>query len=157
MPSRPVRELPFTEDDLAPAVAELATRAEAGRGWVNLLPEAEPDATIPASGGIFAIFTARGPAIPMATWTPAPAGKPGAPMTIGIEHGSGPQALRRLTERQLGLEPGWLKVSDHPKRGLVVRVPGDTPLEDVLWWLLAAGHALSTAPLTGDWLARIYE
>ncbi|HEY4376077.1 MAG TPA: hypothetical protein VGM93_02920 [Acidimicrobiales bacterium] len=151
----PAEERAFTEDDLTPLVAKMDGLAAAGRGWINLLPEVEDDSMVPVSGGLFAIFTARGPAIPMATWTPAPADKPGR-VTFGVEHGSGPQALARLTESQLGLRPGWFKVSDHPKRGLVVTAPATDANDDVLWWLLAAVHALSTTPLTGDWLGRIY-
>jgi hypothetical protein len=152
----PKDETTFTEDDLDPIVAVMDELTEAGSGWINLLPEAEPDAHVPSSGGILAIFTARGPAIPMATWTPPPADKPGGRATFGIEHGSGAQALNRLRERELGLRPGWLKVSDHPKRGLVVTAPADADNDDVLWWLLASVHALSMAPLTGDWLSRRY-
>ena len=149
-------ELTFDEDDLAPVVARMAARRAEGSGWLNLLPEVADDATVPRSGGLFAIFTARGPAIPLATWAPAPAAKADGRMEMGIEHGSGPQALARLAEQQLALPGGWRKRSDHPKRGLVVDAPADADLDDALWWLLAASHALSMVPLTGDWLAQVF-
>jgi hypothetical protein len=155
MATVPQEEIPFTEDDLDGIHDRMAAMVGSGTGWINFLPEVVDDATVPASGGLFAIFTARGPAVPMATWKPAPPDQPER-MTLGIEHGSGPQALNRLRQMQLGLPAGWRKVADHPKRGLVVTAPGDAPVADVLWWLLAASHALSTAPLTGDWLARAY-
>lgn len=155
MAPKPREERSFDEDDMGPAIEAMDELTAAGQGWINLFPAVADDTMVPVSGGLFAIFTARGPAIPMATWTPPPAGKPGR-ATLGIEHGSGPRALNRLTELKLGLEPGWFKVSDHPKRGLVVTAPADAANDDVLWWLLAAAHALSTVPLTGAWLARIY-
>jgi hypothetical protein len=39
----------------------------------------------------------------------------------------------------------------------VVTAPGDADPDDVLWWLLAASHALSTVPLSGAWRASIYR
>ncbi|MCU1454677.1 MAG: hypothetical protein JWN46_2823 [Acidimicrobiales bacterium] len=157
MAKRPPDELVFDEDDLAPAVDRMAAMAEHGSGWVNFLPEVPEDAEVPRGGGLFTIFTARGPAVPLATWTPASRAKPDARMEMGIEHGSGPQALARLAEHQLALPPGWRKRSDHPKRGLVVDAPGTTDLDDALWWLLAASHVLARAPLTGEWLAQLHD
>ena len=54
------------------------------------------------------------------------------------------------------IEPGWLKVADHPRRGLVVACPHAVDPEHALWWLLTATHVLSVVPLTSTWLARIY-
>ncbi len=126
-----------------------------GQVVINLLPEVEPGHETPARNPIAAIFSARGEAVPFATWTPPAA--PGERSTLGIEHGSGPQALARLGEHDLGLRPGWLKVADHPRRGLVVTAPAGEDAGDVLWWLLAASHALSTVPLSGAWHAAIYR
>ncbi|HWJ97906.1 MAG TPA: hypothetical protein VNQ33_07075, partial [Acidimicrobiales bacterium] len=87
-------------------------------------------------------------------WT-APA-KPGGRPNLGITHGSGPQALARLERFGVELEPGWLKVADHPRRGLVVAGPSGVAPDHALWWLLTAAHVLSVVPLTGNWLARVY-
>lgn len=148
-------EIEFDEDDLAPVTEVLAELTAAGSGWVNLRPEVDQGHAPPPRSWLALIFSARGEPVPLATWTP-PTG-PGARGTLGIEHGAGPQALARLGEHDLGLRPGWLKVSDHPRRGLVVTAPGDSAPDDLLRWLLAAAHALSTVPLSGAWRASIYR
>jgi hypothetical protein len=151
----PDQDLEFDEDDLVALTGVLAELTGAGSGWVNLRPEVEQGQEPPPRSWLALIFSARGDAVPLATWTPPAAA--GERSTLGIEHGSGPQALARLGEHDLGLRPGWLKVADHPRRGLVVTAPGDADPGDVLWWLLAASHALSTVPLSGAWRASIYR
>ncbi|QXC63320.1 hypothetical protein KSP35_11330 [Aquihabitans sp. G128] len=151
----PSEELAFTEDDLEPVEAVLAELASSSSGWVNLSPEVEPGSEPPPRNFAVALFSARGDAVPLVTWTPPE--QPGRRSTVGIEHGSGPKALARLAERELPLPAGWLKVVDHPRRGLVVTAPGDADPGDVLWWLLTAAHLLSPVPLTGDWLAKVYR
>jgi hypothetical protein len=155
----PSEELAFTEDDLAPVeaiLAELVERAGNGTaGWVNFVPEVEAGHEPPPRNLAVSVFSARGDAVPLATWS-APE-RAGGRATVGIEHGSGPKALARLDEHRLGLGDRWLKVADHPRRGLVVTAPADAEPADVLWWLLAASHALSTVPLTGSWLATVYR
>ena len=155
MAIKPTEELPFSEDDLTAVEAVLAELTEAGHGWVNFTPEVELGHEPPPRNLLATIFSARGEAVPLATWTPPD--EPGHRSTLGIEHGSGPKAIARLIEHELPLEPGWFKVVDHPRRGLVVTAPATAPAADVLWWLLAASHALSPVALTGDWLAKIYR
>lgn len=155
MPKVVPEELPFDEGDLAPVEAVLAELAEAGHGWVNFSPEVEPGHEPAPRRIVVAAFSSRGEPVPLATWT-APDG-PGRRVTVGIEHGSGPRAIPRLEAHDLGLADGWLKLSDHARRGVVVSVPGTAPAADVLWWLLTASHALSTVPLTGHWLATIHR
>lgn len=150
----PRTEIEFDEDDLGPIEEVLADLRAQHRGWVNFVPEVEPGREPPPRSPVVAVFSARGDAIPLATWT-APE-VDGGRSTLGIEHGSGPRALDRLAEHQLGLQPGWLKAADHPRRGLVVTTHADVDVADELWWLLAASHALSTVPLTGSWLAKVY-
>jgi hypothetical protein len=151
----PSEELPFTEDDPAPVHRVLAELTGTAHGWVNFVPEVEPGHEPPPRGLVIALFSARGDDVPLATWS-APS-EPGRRATVGIEHGSGPKALDRLGGYDLGLGPGWLRVSDHPRRGLVATTPPDADIGDVLWWLLACSHALSTVPLTGAWLAKVYR
>ena len=155
MAKTPREELPFQEEELAPVVAALDELAGAASGWINLLPEVDPDVEVPPRSMLARVVSARGDAVPMATWL-APATL-GDRATVGIEHGSGPRALPRLAEHDLPLPDGWLKVSDNSRRGLVLTTPGDAAAEDVLWWLLTAAHLLSLPPLTGSWLARIYR
>ncbi len=155
MSLEPDEEIAVTTDDLAAVLAVLDELTAATSGWVNLLPEVEPGHEPPPRNLVIALFSARGDAVPLATWT-APARAGGRP-TVGIGHGSGPQALAQLEEAGLGLGPGWWKAADHPRRGLVVNPPADAAPADVLRWLLDAATELSTVPLTGAWLARVYR
>ncbi|MCB1040988.1 MAG: hypothetical protein KDA94_15870 [Acidimicrobiales bacterium] len=153
MALQPVEELEFDEptpEALLDVLASLAPGA-----WVNLLPEVEPGLEPPGRNLVVSLFTARGDDVPLVTWSaPADAGRR---TTLGITHGSGPQALARLATAGLELRPGWLKVSDHPKRGLVVTVPADEDPAEALSWAISAAHALSTVPLTGSWLSRRFD
>lgn len=151
----PAEELHFDEDDLSVVTDRMAALADTGTGWINFSPEVEPGHEPPPRSFGSILFSSRGAPVPLATWS-APE-KPGGQATIGIQHGSGPKAVAQLAERDLGLPAGWWKRSDHPRRGLVVMVPADADAEDVVWWLLAAGHALCAAPLTGSWLAKIFQ
>lgn len=155
MAKTPCEELPFQEEEFAPVLAAFEELTAAAAGWINLLPEVDPDVEVPPRSMLARVVSARGDAVPMATWL-APT-EPAGRATIGIEHGSGPRALARLAEHDLPLPSGWLKVSDNSRRGLVLTTPTDAAADDVLWWLLAAGHVLSVPPLTGSWLARIYR
>jgi hypothetical protein len=139
-------------DGLEHVVADLEAAAQ---GWINLLPEVEPGNEPPPRRPVVAIFSSRGDPIPLATWSAPP--KPGGRPSIGIQHGSGPQALARLTDAGLPLPDGWFKAADHPRRGLVVTVPPSSSARSVLDWLLGAATELSTVPLTGHWLAQIYR
>jgi len=155
MATTPSEELPFDDDDLSPVVAAIAELTAAGKGWVNLLPEVDPEVEVPHRSILARVVSARGDVVPLATWL-APA-DPSGRATLGIEHGSGPKALDRLAERDLPLPAGWLRVADNPRRGLVLTAPADAPADDVAWWLLTAAHLLSVPPLTGSWLAKIYR
>src|SRR4051794_36511251 len=92
-------ELTFDEDDLTPIVTVIDELAAAGKGWVNLLPEVEEGHEPPPRRFVIELFSSRGDAVPKATWTPPD--KPGRRAKVGIQHGSGPHALRRLAERDL--------------------------------------------------------
>lgn len=151
----PDRELVFDEDDPSDVLEVLVELRSAASGWVNFLPEVEEGHDPPPRNPVVAIFSARGEAVPMATWS-APANV-GGRANLGIEHGSGPQAIAKLARFGVELEPGWLKVADHSRRGLVVASPADVDVDHELWWLLTSTHILSTVPLTGSWLARIYQ
>ena len=155
MAVRPAEELIVDEEDLGPLVAVVAELTEAASGWVNLVPEVETGHEPDPRSLVASLFSARGDAVPLATWSAPEA--PGRRATLGIEHGSGPKALARLAEAGLPLADGWLKAADHPRRGLVVTAPAGVDPEDAVWWLLTASHALSTVPLTGIWTARVYR
>ena len=151
----PTREITFDEEDPSEVVSVLIEMADAASGWVNFVPEVEEGHEPPPRNLVVSVFSARGEAVPMATWfAPETAG---GRATLGVEHGSGPNALAKLARFEVGLEPGWLKVTDHARRGLVVTSPKGIEPDHALWWLLTASHVLSIVPLTSSWLARIYQ
>lgn len=150
-------EIEFTPHDLAPILARMDTLAAAGRGWINIGPglTQEEFAALPTQSTVGKWISGRGPAVPMATWSPADG--PG-PVTIGISHGTGPKALDRLAADGLGLPPSWRKRQDHAKHGIVAEAPATTSPDDVLAWLLPAMAALSPRVAVGEnWVAEVYE
>lgn len=151
----PSAEIACAIDDLGPLAAVLDDLTAAGAGWVNLTPEVEPGAEPPPRTFVALIFSGRGAAVPLVTWT-AP-DRPGGRVSVGIQHGAGPKALARLADAEHALPAGWTKLNDHPRRGLVLTVPADVAPADVVAWLLGAATVLSPAPLTGHWLAKVFR
>jgi hypothetical protein len=151
----PSSDIRFSEDRSEEVVAAMAELARARVGWVNLTPEVEEGYEPPSRSAAAWLFSARGDAVPLATWTPAEdaGGRP----TIGIVHGSGPRALERLAEAGLDRPASWLRMGDHPRRGLVLSIDPGSGERDVLDWLLEACHVLCDLPLTGDWVATVYR
>jgi hypothetical protein len=130
----------FDADDLAPVLAAIDPR-----GWVNLQPEVDPDVPIPSAPGVFAVFSARGPVVPLGTWHPGE-------RSVGLQHSTGTKAASRVE-----VPPGWRVVQDHPKRGLVLRVPAGVTDADALAWLIRTGTALCPVPILGRWVAEVHR
>lgn len=148
----------FHEDHRGPVVQRMATMAEAHRGWVNFSPGLDLDVPPAPRSLMSSLFTARGPEVPLATWSPGDGSR--EPATIGIQHGKGPRVLEQLTDGGIALPEGWRKLQDHPKRGLVCVVPqdrDDPALDGVLQWLLRASGHLCPVPRTGEWRALCYH
>ena len=131
--------------------------ASAHRGWVNFMPEVEPEDEPPAANGITLLLAGAVHDVPLCTWVAGTVGRRGLqPDSVGIQHAAGARVLRRLTEAGLGLEDGWTLVQDHPRRGLVVVPAPHADRGDVLRWLLRVGETLSTVRLTGQWQAEAH-
>jgi hypothetical protein len=127
-------------------------------GWVNLQPNLDPD-DVPTSGlGVLSVFSARGPAIPLVTWTPGQRTRRGTtPAEIGIQHPAGSRAVPLLRERGIEVPAGWSVVQDNPKRGLVIRPgPAAGPTE-IVDWLLRATASLCPYDMPTSWLATIHR
>lgn len=149
--------LTFEPDEPGPVLARMRELVEEPGGWVNLEPEVPEEHVPDAPSGLSRLFGGRGPAIPLCTWTPPEPGRGGTePMTLGVQHGLGSRARGRLEELGLGIPAGWVVRGDHARRGLVIEVPADADLAGVLDWLLAAGEAVATVPVTGRWLAAVH-
>ena len=122
---------------------DVASRLD-GRGWINLQPGVAEEHLPPPTGSLFGLFSARGPMIPLCTWHPGE-------RSAGVQHATGPKVAKRVD-----IPAGWRIVQDHPRRGLVVRVPVGVPDVDVLRWLVAVGDHLCAVPTTGQWLAELH-
>ena len=114
-------------------------------GWVNMHPDVAEHDVPPDGGGFFGIFSARGPLIPLCTWHPGE-------RSAGVQHATGPKVVRRVD-----VPAGWRVVQDHPRRGLVLRVPAGVPDEDVLRWLVDVGRSVCPVPTRDQWIAELHQ
>ena len=127
----------------------MAVVHQQGSGWLNLLPLIADDKPVPATPSVFAVFSKRGPVVPLATWTPAASGKRPTPVTIGIQHGVASGLTSRLADTPARVPAEWRVLSDHPRRGLVIEVPDGTSDRVVAQWLLACIDTVSMVPHVG--------
>lgn len=152
-----VEFLEFEPDAPGEVLAAMADLA-GGTGWLTLDPAIDDRFPAPEQNLFGKIVSGRGPAVPRATWVPADvARRRPEPMSVGILHGTGADAIARLAEKDIVLPDRWRVVSDHSKRGLVAWVPIDIPLDEVLAWTLVASRALTRVPLTGRWRAAVHR
>jgi len=151
------RYLELSPDRLDDVVAAMEAMADAHQGWINFEPSIHVEDVGSSGSGVFSLFSGRGPAVPLATWTPARAPRRGRadPAMVGLQHGVGAKVAGRLAELGHPVPAGWVVVQDYAKKGLVVALPPGTDAAQVVRWLLAAATALSTVPLTG-WRAAVY-
>jgi hypothetical protein len=127
-------------------VSSLVGRLD-GASFVNLQPGVD-DAEVPPPSVLGSWFSARGPVVPLATWTPE---------EIGVQHGAGPKALDRLADAGHPVPDSWRRVADHPKRGLVLRPPPGEDPAVVLRWLVRAAELLCPLEITGPWRATVHR
>lgn len=148
----------FTDEDLTEMVEHMDRLERLGHGWVNFDPLLDLDDIPPPPSGLGALFSAKGPPIPRATWiAPTRRRRKVEPATIGMEHGRGRRALPFLAELEIYRDSSWRTLSDAPKRGLVIALPPEATNTKVLEWLVQAASALSTVPLGGRWRGSVYE
>lgn len=151
-------ELEFRVDDTAAVLAHMQRLAAAHRGWLNLQPGVGEEDVPPPAGGLGILFSMPSHEVPVCTWVPGRVARgEQQPDSIGVQHATGTRVVARLSGLGVPLPEGWRWVQDHPRRGLVVRTPVGTPYAEQLAWLLEAGTALATVPLTGEWRALVYE
>jgi len=132
-----------TAEDPRKLIVIINEQREAGRGWTNIVPEIPPDFPLPDTPGPLAVFSKRGPVVPMATIMTAHQREPAQ---LGIQHGAASQVLDRLSP----LPEGWRKLQDNAKRGLVLAFPPDTSAELLVGWSLSALASLCLPPRTGN-------
>jgi hypothetical protein len=147
----------FSGDKAAQIVAWMERLADAGDGWINVIPELNEDDERPTSLGFFTLFGGGGLGVTMCTWIPAaPDDHGGTHSSLGITHLTGQRAFARLTSLGVPVPGPWIVEQDHPRRGLVIRVPADEPHGEVLMWAMRAAAALSAPLRIRGWRADIY-
>lgn len=158
MTSEP-RYVEFQPDRAEEVVAAMEAAGRAGAGWVNFEPAVEVDDVAAAGSSTFAMFSGRGPVVPLGTWTPAQSQRRGRgePAMLGLQHPAGSKAKPLLAKLGHPIPDGWVVVQDHVRKGMVVALPEQVGAADALEWLLRAARLLSTIPLMGGWRAAIYE
>lgn len=138
-------------DEILAAMKEMKA---AKSGWVNMSPAVDLE-DLPADAGP-KLWSARGPLVPLCTWTP-PANKgTDPPALIGIQHGVGAKAAPRLAELGVAVPGAWRVQTDHTRRGMVVAVPAAEKDDNVLKWLLRAGGTLCNLTYK-VWIAEVYD
>lgn len=153
---RQIERVEFTVDELTQIVARMARLAGAGDGWINLIPRMTDDDERPTSLGFFALF-GGGTGVTMCTWIPGDDHQPERNQTnLGISHTTGRRAVAELHSLAVPVPETWIVDQDHPRRGLILRVPADEPHEQVLLWALRAVAALSAPGPIRRWRADIY-
>ena len=125
-------------------VTPLLERLE-GAVFVNLLPGVDAAEAPPPRSALTHLLGNRGPTVPLATWTPG---------EIGLQHMAGQRVVRFLADRGVPVPDDWYVVSDHPKRGLVVRTYAAPP-GDALAWLVRAATVTCPLEITGPWQAVV--
>ena len=154
----------FDSTDASPvvrAMAGLVARGD-GLGWINIGPGLRDDQIEelpppPSATMLGRWFSGRGPAVPMATWTPSRGRSARALPTVGVEHGAGPKALDRLAAAGAPLPAGWRKVQDHAKNGIVAQPMSGASHYEVLEWLLSACWALCPIAIEDRWMALVHR
>jgi hypothetical protein len=137
-------------DEILAAMKEMKA---AQSGWVNMSPAVDVE-DLPADAGP-KLWSARGPLVPLCTWTPPAKKGSGPPVLIGIQHGVGGKAVPRLRDLGVAVPEKWRVQNDHTRRGIVIGVPPEEKDDTVLRWLLRAGGVLCDLPYK-VWIAEVY-
>jgi hypothetical protein len=132
-----VLELP--DGDITPLIEHVEDAV-----FINFSPGVDADHQPPRTA-LANLVGNQGPYVPLATWTPG---------EIGLQHAAGQRVTATLAEKGCPVPEDWYKVSEHPKRGLVLRTY-QTPVEEVLQWLSKAAEELCRLPITKPWTAVV--
>jgi hypothetical protein len=154
---RQIERVDFRADDGAAIAARMAHLAGAGDGWINFRPKLNDRDQAPTPLRFMTLFSGGGTGVTMCTWIPGShdRGEPN-PARLGISHLVGRRVARGLATLDLAVPASWFVEQDHPRRGLVVRIPYDEPNEQVLDWAIRVVRALSAPPTPDAWRADVY-
>jgi hypothetical protein len=147
----------FNANDLTRIVTGMARLSGAGDGWINLIPSIAENDERPTSLGFFTLLGGGSIGVTMCTWIPGGHDRRGPTRpSLGITHVTARRAVAQLQSLAVPVPETWVVEQDHPRRGLVLRLPSDEPYEQVLVWALRAVGALSAPRPTRGWQADIY-
>lgn len=152
-------QIEFTPDQRDEVLAAMADLSDRHRGWVNVQPLVEAaDMPEQRTGLISGWLTGGLPPLPVGTWT-APTERRGTlrPGSIGIGHGINAKVAPRLVSAGVVMPSTWKAVQDNARRGVVLKVPADTPVAEILDWMLAAIVELTTIETTGEYRATFHR
>ena len=155
---RRIERVEFSGDGYTLVIAHMARLVDAGDGWINLIPKIADDYEETTSLGFLTLVGGGASGVTMCTWIPASHDHRGrSQASIGITHVTGRRAGPELHTSGAPIPETWLVEQDHPRRGLVVRFPGDEPNEQVLVWALRAVATLSAPRDIRRWRGDIYN
>jgi hypothetical protein len=153
---RQIKRVDFGVDDLSQVVGWMALLAEAEDGWINLIPKVADDDERPTSLGFFTLLSGGGDSITMCTWIPGVHDHSRRNQSsLGISHLTRHRAATQLYSAAVPIPETWFVEQDHPRRGLVLRIPSEESHAQVLAWALRAVAALRPRPTKG-WRAEIH-
>ena len=159
--TRSVDAVEFLRSDPTELLAVMSGLADARDGWVNVqavVDEDEMPDAAPTRAGLFSLVSGRGPSVPVSSWVPGELTRRGQdPDSLGIQHGAGPKALRRLVQAGVVPPEGSRLLSDHPRRGLVLALAPSTDPTTVLTFALAASDVLTAFPLPETWVGIVHH
>jgi hypothetical protein len=147
----------FGVDEVTQVVAFMERLARAEDGWINLIPGITNDDEVTTSLGFLTLVGGGSIGITMCTWVPKSHNRRGLVQPrLGINHTTGRRAAAELYSLGVPVPETWLVEQDHPRRGLVLRMPFEESQEHVLVWALRAVGALSAPNPARRWRADIY-
>ena len=154
---RRMERIAFTPEDIGPIVTRMELLAASQDGWINLLPTDEDEETGPPRLGFFAMFGGGSIGVTMCTWIPGSLKHHGEALpSLGIAHNRGRRVFAELQSGAAVIPDGWRVEQDHPRRGLIIRIPADEPHEKVLRWALRAVATVSRPGENCEWHANVY-
>lgn len=154
---RHVEQVNFNADDPAQIVAFMTRLTAAEDGWINLIPRINEQDERPTSLGFLTLLSGGSIGVTMATWVPGSRNRRGMDKpSLGITHAAGHRVFAELRALDVPIPATWFVEQDHPRRGLVLRVPPDESLGEVLAWALSAVGALGSGGSVTRWRADVY-
>ena len=147
------RMVHFRLDDPSELIAEIEAIADRanGREWVTVSPWVDPE-HLPVVSVLRRLFSARASKVPEVTWVPASGDQPAQ---LGVLHGTGPGALKRLVEAGVAPPDQWRPIQDHSKRGVLFSLPTPASAATIVDFSVTIATILAEVPVDDRWIGQI--